>query len=370
MDKAVTLYIQGHGSENINVPFDNNGNTKLLSFVGSPGSSGEMVLCNYYNKQPIDKIVIYFLQKNMEEVFPNQSTLTNQEQNTFFSSSKDYLKKIHEQCDINYKNGFTETYPISERYFFFEPASEDHENCRLCSNPSCFDNKVQRLGLKNQTCPKRCLEERDQNKLFCPEYGLFVVSSSFPQDNRFTLAGNSFEERLNANINMKLSNKTYWKNRASKDYKGLVDKIYIQKEITLTELGLLFHSMGFEYIYILDPTCRDCEIKENEVDYYRSIESTKPKQRIKETQQEIITQQPTNSIITGLNSNNKKSIFPFINECYKGVCNMFTKSKVDGGKNKNKKTKTNKLYLKSKNYKIRNYSTKKVKKNNTKSIVN
>ena len=359
MDKAVTLYIQGHGSENIKIPFYNNGNVKLLSFVGTPGATGMMDICEYYDNQPIDKIVIHFLKKNMEEHFPNQFSLNNYEQSTFFSDSKDYLKKIFENCNIHYENGFTETYPVSERYFYFEPSIEDHENCRLCSNPACFEEKVKRLELKNLTCPKRCLEERDKNKLFCPEYGLFIVSSSFPEDKRFTLAGNSFEERLNANINMKLSNKTYWKGRASKEYKGLVDKIYDKKEITLTELSLLFYSMGFEYIYILDPTCRDCEIQENEVEEYKNLESTSPIERINNRKQEIFTQQPSTStsINPKINSTVQKSYIPSLNDCYKGVCNMFPKLKVNGGRKKKKKTK--KVFKKNKKDKIRNYYTRK-----------
>jgi hypothetical protein len=361
MEKAVTLYIQGHGSENIKVPFDNNGNVKLLSFVGIPGKSGLMDICDYYNKQPIDKVVIYFLQKNIEEKFHNQSSLNNQEQSKFLSDSKDYIKKIYENCDINYENGFTETYPISERYFFFQPGPDDHENCRLCSNKACFDEKVKRLELTNQICPKRCLEERNLNKLFCPEYGLFVVSSSFPADERFTLAGNSFKERLNANINMKLSNKTYWKNRASKEYKYLVDKIYNEKEITLTELSLLFYSMGFEYIYLLDPTCRDCEIQEYEVEEYKKTETIRPTERINNKQQKIVTIQPSNSIIPETsNIKQKPSSIPTLNDCYKGFCNMFPKSKVNGGKQRKKTSK--KFLKKRKNDKIRNYTTRKLTK--------
>ena len=364
MDNAVTLYIQGHGSENINVPFNNDGKVKLLSFIGSPGLNGLMDICDYYNKQPIDKIIIYFLQNYMQRLFQDQRTLNNEEQNSFLNDSKDFLKNIHENCDIYYKDGFTETYPMSERYFFFEPGPDDHENCRLCSNPSCFKEKVERLGLKNQTCPKRCLEERDQNKLFCPEYGLFVVSSSYSEDERFTLAGNSFEERLNANINKKLSNKTYWKSRASLKYKNLIDKIYYEKEITLTELCLLFHSMGFNYIYILDPTCRECEIHENKIEEYRKMERILPTERINSNfQQDIITQQPNLNLNNNINSNNlssnKNSFIPSLTDCYNGICNIFPKSKVDGGR---KKIKTKKFYKIRKTEKIRKYTFRKRKK--------
>jgi len=343
MENAVTLYIQGHGLENIKVPFNNKNNVQLLSFVGKPGVSGDLAICEYYNNQPIDKVVIYYLQKNMTKMFNDHDTLNNQEQNIFFSESKDFLKDIHQKCDITYDDGFTETYPVSERYFFFEP--NQHENCRLCSDPDCFNENTKRFGLKNITCPQRCLTERNEKKIYCPEYGLSIVSSSFPQDERFTLAGNGYSERLNANINMKLSNKTYWKNRASNEYKYLVDQIYNKKEITLTELTNLFQSMGFKYIYILDPTCRECDIPHNEVEQYVKTETTKPSNRtiMNSNTESIYTSQHTNSFL-GINQNtinkNSNSFVQPLQECINGICKIFpSKSKVDGGKTKRIKRK-------------------------------
>jgi hypothetical protein len=211
----------------------------------------------------------------------------------------------------------------------------------------------------NERCiAGRCLTERNKNNLCCPEYGLTVVCSSFVEDSRFTLAGNSFKERSNANINMKLSNKNYWKNRASNEYKYLVDKIYNEKEISLSEINNLFKSMGFEYIYIFDPSCRYCEIDPLEAEKYRNIELIKPSERTNNKQQEIFTSQPITSIIPGTNSNINKLYIPSsFNDCYNGVCNMFSKSKVDGGRKRQtkkvfKKRKTKKVFKKRKTKKV------------------
>lgn len=338
MEKAITLFIQGHGSENISIPFNNN-SLKLLSFAGKPGASGDLGRCEYYNNQPIFTIINNFLNKQ----YLNHTNLDKESQGELLTYTSQHLQEIYEKCDFIYDKGFTETYPVSERIFYFEPNL--HETCRLCTNPeeSSTENMIILEG-KDRCTAGRCLTERNKNNLCCPEYGLTVVCSSFMEDARFTLAGNSFKERSNANINMKLSNKNYWKNRASNEYKYLVDKIYNQKEISLTELNGLFKSMGFEYIYIFDPSCRYCEIDPLEAEKYRNLELIKPSERINNGNTEpIYSSQPTNSFLNNnpnnINKNSNSFVQP-IQECINGVCGLFqNKSKIDGGKTKTKRIK-------------------------------
>jgi hypothetical protein len=338
MDSAITIYIIGHGEENIQVPFNNNDESlKLLSFVGSPGKLGELFKCPAYNNQPIDKVVNFFIHKLLLDQYAGKVSLNNEEQNDFFNSVGTFLENVYEECGYPVEDGFSITYPLSERYFYLEP--NPHENCRLCSDPEeyafrkKYDNKI-------TCCPARCLEERNPNKLDCPEYGLLIVCSSFPQDERFTLAGGNFKERYNANINMSLSNKTYWKGRASQQYKYLIDQICDLKYITMTDLNNLFKSMGFKNVYIFDPTCRKCEIEAEKVEDYKRLERTKPSER-------VIVTQPTDYIPknTSLNTGNS-----FVNDCVNGVCKIFQKSKVDGGTRKYRKKwrKTKKRHLKRK----------------------
>jgi len=348
MENAITLFIQGHGSENITIPFNNN-SLKLLSFAGKPGASGDLGRCEYYNNQPIFTIINNFLNNQ----YLNHTNLDKESQGQLFSSISQDLQQIYENCDFIYDKGFTETYPVSERIFYFKPNL--HETCRLCTNPeeSSTENMIT-MENKDRCIAGRCLTERNKKNLCCPEYGLTVICSSFIEDARFTLAGNSFKERNNANINMKLSNKNYWKNRASNEYKYLVDKIYNQKQISLTELNVLFKSMGFEYIYIFDPSCRYCEIDPLEAEKYRNLELIKPSNRtiINGNTEPIYSSQPTNSFLnnnqTTINKNSNSFVQP-IQECINGVCGLFqNKSKIDGGKTKRitrkvfKKRKTNK----------------------------
>ena len=345
MGEAVTIYIIGHGEENIQVPFNNNDETlKLLSFVGTPGKIGELFKCQT-NNEPIDKVVNFNIYNQLLKNYSGKISLNNQEQNNFFTSCRKILENIYETCGYPVEDGFSLTYPLSERYFFFEP--NEHENCRLCSDPENFAIRKE-YDPKITCCPSRCLGERNRNNLDCPEYGLVIVCSSFPQDARFTLLGGSFEERYNANINLSLSNKAYWKSRAAPSYKYLIDQIYDLKEINMTDLNLLFKSMGFNDIYIFDPTCRQCEIDAAKVEEYKLLERTRPSER-------PILSQPTNTIPYNYKPNPKTNYF---DDCINGVCGYFNKKKVDGGR---KRRKTKKVF-KNKKIKI-NRKTRKVFKN-------
>jgi hypothetical protein len=334
MDQAITLLIEGHGKEDLNVKFDNDKTVELLSFVGKPGELGIMKLCKKYQYKPIDIVVLNTLHHYYNR--QDNENMNNKEQNDLFHEMGRELPAVYENCGIQYKDGFTFTWPVLEREFIFEPAP--HENCRLCKDNNCSSKSV------------RCLPERNINKICCPEYGLTVVSSSFKEDIPFTLGGPT--NRTMANINMYLPAKDYWKSRASNETKYLVDQIYNEKYIHLTDLYLLFKSMGFNHIYIYDPTCRDCEIDETTAQHYRNKELTEP--------QYIIDKQPFNKIIysnsnsnsntnSNSNSNSNSNYFTninrnnLINDCYNGVCGYFNKSKINGGKiNSKRKKKKNK----------------------------
>lgn len=351
-EEAVTLFIQGHGREYNDETFNNDHTTKLLSFVGISGELGDANFCDY-NGKTIDINVIDFLHGQYSNQYNNNGNLDNESQDILFDILPEYLQKLYKKCNINYENGFTKTWPRWEREFFFEP--NPHENCRLCKTKN-------NRRLNNNYINGRCLPERNKNNLYCPEYGLTIVASSFPDDFSFTLAGS--QNRTQSNMNMTLSSKTFWKNRASNQYKFLIDKIYDEKEITLTELNLLFKSMGFKYIYILDPTCRECEINKQEAERNRSIETTMP----------VFTNQPTTSIIPEINYeksniNNQNPYIQTFQNCYNGVCGLFhSKSKIDGGRKRTTtNNKTKKVFEKRNTNKKKIIKTKNnLKKNNKK----
>ena len=331
MENAVTLYLQGHGLENINQSFNNDQTLELLSFVGMPGVLGQMGFCDY-NDKPIDVNIIEFLHNQYYKQNYNLGNLNSEAQEMLFDLTPEYLPEIYKKCDIFYDKGFTKTWPRWDRNFTFKP--NPHENCRLCqNNPVNELEKDKDITFSNNCYAGRCLPERNINNLFCPEYGLTIVASSFPNDLKFTLAGS--KNRINSNINMSLSNKEYWKNRASNQYKYLIDQIYNKKIISLTELNHLFKSMGFQHIYIYDPTCRSCQIDKLQAEQHRSLEIVKPT-----LTSNVITSQPTSSIIPEMNNssnpiNSQNSYIKPFQECINGICKIFpSKSKVDGGKTK------------------------------------
>lgn len=334
MDSAITIFIQGHGKEDLNSKFSNDKSVELLSFVGKPGELGTMKLCNAYKNMPIDIVVLDFLHKQ----YSQYNLLSNEDQNVIFHSTGDELPGIYKNCGINYENGFAFTWPRLEREFIFEPAP--HENCRVCNDPE--EGNIPFLS--NKCISGRCLPERKKNNICCPEYGLTIVASSFPEDSYFTLAGNS--DRIKSNINMNLMSRDYWKSR-TRDYKYLVDQIFNEKFIHLTDIHLLFKSMGFKNIYIYDPTCRDCEILDQLAEEYKTLERRPP--------YSVITEQPTNFISKSNVNNNGSSM---LDDCVNGICKIFQKSKLEGGAKK---------YLKitKRNYK-NNVKNKTIKKCNQK----
>lgn len=341
MEEAVTLFIQGHGSEKLTNSLKNDPNIQLLSFVGMPGIVGEMVICENNNK-PIDINIIEFLNVIYNKTYKEDGSLDFQSQLLLFNELPELLKRLYEDCDIEYKDGFSKIWPRFERYFSFFP--NPHENCRLCSVPNDW-NKEQNLG-KN-CLPGRCLPERNINNICCPEYGLSIVASSFSNDLPFTLASKNNNTRKEANINISLSTKEYWKSRTP-DQKSLVDQIYNKKYIYLSQLIILFKSMGFKYIYLLDPTCRSCKIDTHMAEEYKNLERISPNE-------EIFTSQPTNIIFSSDEDPIPKT--NYFEDCINGICGFGKKKKIDGGKSrkvfKKGKKKTKKVFKKRKTRKIK-----------------
>jgi hypothetical protein len=357
MEETVTLFIQGHGSEYISHPLKNEPNVQLLSFVGMPGVLGQMVFCEH-NDKPIDINIIEYLNKIYSKTYGTNGNLNFQSQLSVFNLLPDLLKKLYEECDIIYTKGFSKIWPRWERYFSFKPG--EHENCRLCTvtNDLNKENNSSNLGKDCIRNPGRCLPERNISNLCCPEYGLTIVASSFQEDIPFTLANKNVNRRTEANMNMSLSTKEYWKSRTP-THKEFVDQIFNEKYIFLSQLITLFKSMGFKYIYLLDPTCRSCKIDTDKAEEYRALENTIPENK-------IFTSQPNNSTFISSKPTPKTNYF---DDCINGVCGYFNKTKVDGGqKRKTRKVFKNKIKIKkrkTKKYlKMYKQKTKKIKRNN------
>ena len=323
MEETVTLFIQGHGSEYISHPLRSEQNVQLLSFVGMPGIVGQMVFCEY-NDKPIDINTIELLNKTYSNEYNKVGNLNNQSQLILFDILPDILKKMYEDCDIIYTKGFSKIWPRWERYFSFKPS--EHENCRLCTNPDYYKKDENNSNNFVKSCTAgRCLPERNISNLCCPEYGLSIVASSFSKDMPFTLASKNVNSRREANINMTLSTKEYWKSRTQTE-KALVDQIFNEKYIFLSQVITLFKSMGFKYIYILDPTCRSCKIDLDKAEEYRTLENTIP-------QDKVFTSQPTNIIFSSDEDPVPKT--NYFEDCINGICG-YGKKKIDGGRKSRK----------------------------------
>jgi hypothetical protein len=236
-ESSVTIFIQGHGEELLNTPFQNVKRLSLLSFSGSPGELGNMKICDSGESIDIQTIkYLHFMYSNLYSKY--NSTVTQMD---IYNKLPDDLRELYKNCNIQYEDeGFTVTYPISERIFTLTPNT--HENCVKCI----------------ESGSKRCIYERNSRKQLCPEYGITVLASSDPYDDGFTLATIRLEEKrtkVNWNFNPTVMKHWYGKSRY-KDKGEIYNQLLNDHEITLSNLFLYFSSMGFQNIYIIDPTCR------------------------------------------------------------------------------------------------------------------
>jgi hypothetical protein len=245
----ITLIIQAHGSEDLNVGLIAN-RVQLLSVSGAPGVSGKMAFCEdeYENITSLDTNVM----KMLQNAYSNRGSISQHFMFNDVLINKDHppgiLEQEYENCGIRFdKNGgFKPTQPFSERRFYFRPTP--HEDCERCI-----------YGEGSAKC-ERCIPIRDPDKKMSPEYGLTIICTDIPDDKCNTLAG--VLERIYANLHETRSTRTYWRNKIPRTSTQSItnfDNMFDTNEINLSELLTIFREMGYVDIYIIDPTCRDCD---------------------------------------------------------------------------------------------------------------
>jgi hypothetical protein len=334
-ESSVTIFIQGHGREMPSQPFAKVDGLSLLSFSGSPGELGEMNFCK--NGEQIDVMAIKYIHKQYKNSSNNQENI--------YKKLPDGLRNLYEGCDIFYKNsGFITTYPHSQRVFYLKPNT--HENCVKCVESG--DN--------------RCIFKRDLNTMYCPEYGITVVASTDPRDNGTTLA--TIDDRKKVNWSSSPAVMDHWYNRTDYNKNKYATKVYenlkLNKYIFLTELIYYFRYMGFGKIYILDPTCRYID-DNNKIPKLKMAAKTVMEQRKPQNKMPNVVPYSTHNVLPQSHTINR-SLEPepdnknctikeeggILQQCCSGICNIFNKPKIDGGKtHKRKKRKMNQTKLKT-----------------------
>jgi hypothetical protein len=244
----ITLIIQAHGSEDLNVGLIAN-RVQLLSVSGAPNESGIMSFCKDKNGKvsSLDTNVM----KMLKNAYSKRGSIFQHFMFNDILINKDdppgILEQEYENCGIIFdKNGgFKPTQPFSERRFYFRP--NPHEDCERCI-----------YGEGSAKC-ERCIPIRDPDKKMSSEYGLTIICTDIPDDNPNTLAG--MRNRIDANLHKTPSTRTYWRNKIPRTSTQSItnfDNMFDTTEINLSELLTIFREMGYVDIYIIDPTCRDC----------------------------------------------------------------------------------------------------------------
>ena len=283
-EKTITIFIQGHGDEDLNTEFKDL-NVELLSISGRPGELGVMQLTDGVS---LDVAILNSLQRYY-------SDLNDIDQNILYDVSAGIMKPIYNSFNISFTNGgFKYTIPKHERNFTLEAGV--HENCSEVCKLNV--NKRDPYNIANLKYTK-CVKLRGYDR--CPYYGIVVVASSDPSDNegRFTLQSkNSNDDINNSNITISRTAQNHWRNKIydltnnkhMEFANSILEKIIVTKHVKLSELTNFFHILGFSKIYIIDPTCRNVITYKYSPPYHDIM--LKGKDRFKNAVYQIMEQRP------------------------------------------------------------------------------
>jgi hypothetical protein len=386
--EEVTLYISGHGAEDFNINYTKIPDVYLMSFIGVPGLPNKMYRCVLAEDPPsriaqLELIKNYYKEGISEGLnqydFIHSKELKEELRNLddyYISKIYDYSDKLYglydEKDNYKYKNLYSTTTPISERYFALKPnENETYYTCRNANKKEIF--------IKNR------------NNQICPEYGITVVASTNFEDNGYTLV--TAEDEINkknvktlkyldttdenkeilirekSNINLNKDTIEHWRKRAYNysdntfivngkhiTHNEIIDmiiyNIFYKKITSLTDLIYLFKSMGFKKIYILDPTCRSSQktISSKEQKTRINLEKVNYQKPNNYQQNLLIDENPllydeTQDMINNENiSDNKENennnicskLGNCVRQCIDNICEWVPrfKTKISGGKTK------------------------------------
>tara|TARA_B100000123_G_scaffold229615_1_gene179022 strand:- start:487 stop:1617 length:1131 start_codon:yes stop_codon:yes gene_type:complete len=274
----ITIFISAHSHTQGDVGLNYNNKIKMVS-AAACGFSNAMVYNEGFgsmDKKIMDRIIEFYNmvdESKNKEIYKSFYEHNDKEKERILNTIKEIMYETHADNNLNLQDyndtreqKFYSVYtPRHERLFSLKPNT--HENC--AHKEQCSKGE------------RRCIPLK-KNKQAVPDYGIFVVSTSKEEDNKFSLMRRSrVSDTKNsielANINQDLSTQLYWRNRLvngmnkfKKYFKdefetefenpmlNLYDNLLIkEKEITLSDIILIFTVMGFDKINIIDPTCRN-----------------------------------------------------------------------------------------------------------------
>jgi hypothetical protein len=248
-EKSITLLIEGHGLEYLRHTFRAE-MVELLTFSGLPGELGISNFCP--DGKPIDFAVLEKLSEIYDDVRSEE-----QQKDTFEDGGMHHeIRSLYARAGIHFKDAaFQVTRPVNERFFDFE--EQEHDNCIKCTeNPEILAT--------------RCKRPRDVMAQYMPAFGLFVVTSSVPEDLPYTLAAYppsvenplsdklQFEQWKRANMHDSRPTALYWRSKIPDSSESATDfeSMISERGIRLSQLVNIFRAMGYGHIRIFDPSCR------------------------------------------------------------------------------------------------------------------
>ena len=368
----ITIFISAHSHTQGDVGLNYNNKIKMVSAAacGFSNAMGYNEGFGSMDKNLMNRMIEFYNMideskgKSIYESFyqhdsKEKARILNTIKEIMYETHKDSSVDLQEYNNTNEQNFYEVYTPRHERFFSLKP--NKHENC--AHNEQCSKGE------------RRCIPLK-RDKQYVPDYGVFIVSSSKEEDNKFSLMRKPQSTDTKnpielANINEHLSTREYWRNRLvdginkfkdhfKDDFETefenhmlyLYDRLLVEeREITLYDIIIIFTVMGFDEIHIIDPSCRTI-VEGYNPDSLKIVEYSEDVYNyLKEQMKKIYTDKDTKQFVKNYlermeAKGNRKSLLRIIGNTPCTIAGKKKKKRTKKMKNKEKskknRTKTNK----------------------------
>ena len=237
----IIVYISAHGEQHHYPLPPSNANVQMLGFQSAYGQYGMMKNKPLsFSKNSLDELAMRVTVKTLK------SSKTDSLQTGFQQALPKELKKIYlaslmtDDEFADFDEGFIITAPARDRTFYMKPNHDESHEFKPHYGIHIIDVQT------NNSLFSSFAVEQHKSRHF--DHGNITTFSSDDVNHR---------ARINENINTISGAIRQISHPTTKDECiEIYDNMLFKSQVRLSELIFLFHSMGFQHVYFIDPSCR------------------------------------------------------------------------------------------------------------------